>query len=159
MATRTLSRIRIGGDLHDLSDAKRDVTLHRTLADVWHGKRGDALECMNAACVLHNAGAFPHPVLAVSVTKSRAYVVDKPGHAVRYVLDESAGTAIDDHDAEGMAEVGELTLHAPRGKDRKGASHGPVHTDRGTEGSRTPRTLGSVGARRRELVAVGALRD
>jgi hypothetical protein len=158
--TTKVSRIRIAGELLEASDAKRDVTLHRTLADVWHGKRGDALECMNAACVLHNAGAFPHPVLAVSVTKTRAYVVDKPGHCVRYVLDDSAGTAIDAHDAEGMAEVGELTLHAPTGQWRKGQTHGTTHTDNGaTDRPRTPRSLGAVGARRRELVAVGALLD
>jgi len=157
---RSLARVKVHGELHEVSDAKRDVTLHRSLTDVWHGRRGDDDECMNAVCILHNAGAFPHDVLAVSVTKSRAYVVDRPGHCVRYTLDEAAGTAIDAHDATGIAEVGELTLYAPKGQARKGANHGDTPRPEGAKDrTRTPRGIGAVGARRRELVAVGALAE
>ena len=158
--TRTLARVKVLGELHEVSDAKRDVTLQRTLAHVWHGKRGADDVCMNSVCILDSSGAFPHPVLAVSVTKARAYVVDRPGHAVRYTLSDTAGVDIDAHDAEGIAEVGELVLHAPRGKARKGANHGDTPRPEGNKDhTRTPRGIGAVGAARRELVAVGALAD
>lgn len=156
--TRSLARVKVLGELHEVTDAKRDVHLQRTLAHVWRGKRGADNVCMNSVCILDSSGAFPHPVLGVSVTKARAYVIDRPGHAVRYTLDNAAGEDIDAHDALGIAEPGELTLHAPRGADRKGANHGDTPRPEGNKDrTRTPRGLGHVGAARRELVAVGAL--
>lgn len=58
-------------------DAKQSVTIVRTVADALSGKKADPERCMDANCVLRNSktGAFPHPVLAVWVIKSRAYVL------------------------------------------------------------------------------------
>ena len=148
----------IEGETFDVVDAKKDVVIPRTLADLWLGKPGLANQCMNANCVLHHQEAFPHPVIAVSVLRTRVYVVTsapepgKRGTCVRYVLPVDATRRIDAHDTEGVGEPGDLTLLAPVGKQKGGARHAGVN-----RGTRTGERSGRViGGRARVLAAVGA---
>ena len=135
-----LRRVRIGVDeetgfegwLLPYTDARRDVVIRRELIDIWKGNPGKPDGCMNHECILRNANAFPHAVFAASVIKSRVYIVDKvsrkdggsPVHVVRYTLSAKDGNQIDRHDVLHSAIPATLTLKAPRGGDRAGATHG-----------------------------------
>ena len=107
-------RVLIGDERYQVTDARRDVVIERSLLDVWRGRPGVAGECMNARCIIRNAELFPHPVLATSVIKSRVYVIDRPGHVVRYVLGKRDQDLVASHDEESIAAPGTLTLQAPR---------------------------------------------
>jgi len=136
-------RYKIADEMYEVEDGTEKVSITRSLADVWQGRSGAAGECMNAKCVLRNAASFPHPVLAVSVIKTVVLVVDRPGHAVRYMLSERDSRLIHEHDTEQVGEPGALTLRVPTGTRRQGA-----YRDRSQPGKRPSFT----GAHRRHLV-------
>jgi hypothetical protein len=159
-------RIRIGDDLVDYDDAKRDVKIRRELIDIWKGDPGKAGECMNAQCIRRNKRTFPHPVWAVSVLKSRVFIVDKvdrregvPLHAIRYVLSAKDGDEIAQHDILGSAIPATLTLRAPKGRDVKGTEH-PTNNERLRPRNEKPKGLPvSRGEKARLLAAVGVMKD
>ena len=154
-ATVRLARVRIEDALYDVDDAEQTVVCPRTLADVVGAKRGDAQRCMDARCVTRRHDLFPHPVLGVSVTKTKVYVIDRPGHCVRYTLTSEETAQIARHDTKGVGEPGTLVCQAPTGKARKGSSHDTGKTPRpegNYDGSRTSK-LGEAG---RVLARVGS---
>jgi hypothetical protein len=82
-------RIRIGDWLVPYDDAKQEVIIERSLADILQAVPGNALDCMNSRCIRadRNRHVFSHPVFIVSTIKSRVYIVDQldaaglPAHA------------------------------------------------------------------------------
>lgn len=167
-------RIRIGDNhnswLVPYDDAKKPVTIKRTIVDVLTATPGSDTECMNSKCIKaqRNEKAFPHPVYLVSTIKSRVYIVDKlsddgqPAHAIRYQLSDRDSRLIGTHDSDGAGIDGDLTLRVP--KTPKGVSHKqwPVDTDqypRQNAGGGVKRKVTGRGASARYMVAVGALQD
>ena len=120
---KPVHRTRIDGVLYPYDDAKKDVELQREIMDVWKGRPGEAGKCMNAVCIERNKNLFPHPVLAVSVIKSRVYILDSLDHAVRYTLSDRDSRLIEQHDTIAVGQPGTLTLRAPKGHNVKGAVH------------------------------------
>jgi hypothetical protein len=173
-------RIRIGDWLIPYDDAAADVTVMRTMADILRAEPGNAEECMNSQCIKaqRNRHVFPHPVYVVSTTETRVYVVDRlddsgePAHAIRYELYPKDSKAIKAHDLAGAGEPGELRLRKPqdpKGSPKRAASPAPRYRDLpagqrwkdGGDGkvSRPQRPVTMpLGAKRRYVVAVGALR-
>jgi hypothetical protein len=132
---RIKHRVRIDDAFYPYSDAKQDVVLQRNMADVWKGQPGVPKKCMNAVCIVRNAKAFPHPVIAVSVIKSRAYVFDSPNHVYRYLLSKAASMDIATHDMLKIGQPTTLTLKAPRGRNAGGIAHHAVQVNRGRSGN------------------------
>lgn len=154
-------RIKIEGTYFPYDDAKKDVSIKRTLVDVWKGKPGSANECMNAQCVMRNKRKFGHKVLGVSVIKSRVYILDSPDHVIRYTLSERDSRLIAQHDEEALGQPGTLVLRAPRGHNKAGAVHS---TKRGRSGQHNPSSKKqnhpmALGEKARVMAAVGAGRD
>ena len=154
-------RIRIDGELYQYTDAKKDVTVHRSLVDVFTGKKGVASECMNAQCLTaktknaeRNRQAFPHPVIAVSVIATCAYIIDRPGHAVRYKLSKSATKDVHKFDKHGVGAPTEVTFYAPKGADRGGRAHSPYGSHTAGPGTRAKLVHGE---KARLLAVAGAL--
>src|SRR5665213_2391650 len=70
-------------------DATRSSRINGTLAEALVGEPGRTLGCHLSVTAQDHPEAFPHPVLLVSITRSRALVVEKitkgkPSHAVKY---------------------------------------------------------------------------
>jgi len=157
-----LRRITIGGELYEYSDATKDVALQREMIDIWNGKRGKADACMNWHCVIRNSKLFSHPVLAVSVIKTRVFIITRPGtakrigHAVRYTIPRAESSRIGRHDAKGVAELGVLILRAPRGDAKSGADHGGGSSGPKNKTGKRDHPL-AKGEKARLLVAVGAM--
>ena len=174
-------RVRIDGHLYTYDDATEDVTITRELVDIWQGKRGNAEKCMNARCIVRNHDAFPHPVLAAAVIKTRVYIIDQlateddghvtryliaprrrnkinpnttVGHVVRYTLGQHDQRLIHDHDASGIGQTGTLTLRAPNSTNKGGTSH-ESKSRRGQDTGKNRKSLGR-GERARLIAAVGA---
>jgi hypothetical protein len=139
--------------LVEVDDATEDVLLDRTVKDILTARRGVASHCMNANCIVRSAERFPHKVYLASVIKTSALLVDEltedgePAHAVRYVLTEAASREIQRHDAEGVAQPGDLWLRVPRGNKRLGSKHGASPRSEGhATGERTHKaTMGHKG--------------
>lgn len=151
------TRTRIDGVLVAHDDAKTDVTIKRQMVDIWKGRPGEAGKCMNAVCITRNKKLFPHPVLGVSVVKSRVFILDKPDHAIRYVLSAHDAELIEKHDTIAVGEPGTLVLRAPHGPKKSGAIHG------NTPGRGGPHRVGGKydkplarGEQARVMAAVGA---
>jgi hypothetical protein len=106
-------RVKIAGALFPYDDATETVTVERTLMDVFKGRVGDAQACMNAQCIMRNTSAFPHPVLGVSVVKTRVYVIDAEDHVTRYELSHKDSKLIEAHDEDSIGQPGTLTLRPP----------------------------------------------
>lgn len=161
-------RVRIGDWLVPYDDATQEVTIHRSIGDILRATPGDHADCMNTRCIMaqRREHAFPHPVLLVSTTKSRVYVVDRltdtgePAHAIRYELSERDSRLIGEHDKYAIGEPGELRLRVPRlpkGTDKTGGRKTGGNT--GKYQGKRPRPITSVGAAARFKVAVGALHE
>ena len=165
-------RVRIGEDegfagwLVPYTDAKKDVVIRRELIDIWKGNPGKATDCMNAQCINRNANLFPHAVFASSVIKSRVYIVDKvsrkdggtPAHVVRYTLSARDGNRIAQHDVLRTAIPATLTLKAPRGGDKAGATHGARPRPSGKHNPGKGSLPLTRGEKARLLAAVGSAR-
>jgi hypothetical protein len=163
-------RVRIGSLSEDgvswlipYHDARQDVVVERKMVDIWKGNPGVAGDCMNAQCILRNKDVFPHAVFLASVMKSRVFIVDRvtkdgePAHAVRYILGAVDGADIARHDVLKTAVPATLTLKAPRGARRTGASSGGTTKPSGPH-TTTRNSPVSRGEKARLLAAVGALR-
>lgn len=175
-------RIRIGDWLVPYDDAKKPVTLKRTLVDILSGVPGDPQNCMNSQCIRasRNKRVFPHPVLVVCTIKTRVYIVDKideatglPSHAWRYELSQHDGRLIAEHDRHGTGLPGDLTLRVPsdpKGSPKRGKYAGRFADKDGTSakgnegkyahrGKHNPdkdrRPVKDIGAVARYRVAVG----
>ena len=149
-------RVTINGELYDFDDAEKDVVIQRTLLNIWKGVPGYADKCMNAQCIIENKSLFPHPVLAASVRASRVFIIDRPGHAVRYLLNKKDRELIHQHDEVKVGQPGTLHLYAPMGKQRRGQDTGSGRTGRNTGQFRDPPLPRGEEARLR--AAVGALK-
>jgi hypothetical protein len=117
-------RVGIDGSFYPYSDATQDVTIKRELVDLWSGQPGKADACMNHHCIIRNAKAFPHPVIAASVVKSRVYIFDTPNHVIRYVLSDADQRLIGKHDTLKIGDTGLLRLQVPGAKDQGRTARG-----------------------------------
>jgi hypothetical protein len=149
-------RVRIDGILYPYRDGTENVELDRKMIDIMKGKRGIAGECMNARCIQRSPEAFSHPVLAVSVIKSRVYIFESLDSVVRYELSGNAAREIHEHDDEGVGSPGKLTLYAPKGNRRKGQRAQAKNRPEGRRTGTRARGL-SKGEEARLVVAVGAM--
>lgn len=147
-------RVRIDDALVEYDDATRVVgPLPRSLMDIWTAKRGKDDDCMNFQCIVKNHKKFPHKVLAVSVIKSRVYVMDKVDHAIRYMIREKDSRGIAVHDKLGIGQPGDLWIYPPAGTKRAGMTHA---SQRKPHSSARDKTLkkGLVKGQRARIAAV-----
>lgn len=150
-------RVRIDDDFYVYNDATKPVTVKRKAIDIWKGNVGKAGKCMNAHCIIRNRYKFPHPVLGVSVIRSRVFVIDAPGHAVRYFLSKKDSVLIRAHDEKALGMTGNLTLHVPELRKRAGTTHISQHRPHTSKRDGRLRKRLARGERARVLAAVGAL--
>lgn len=154
-------RVRVDGMLFPYDDATKDVTLDRSMMDVWKGQPGKPGECMNAVCIMRSKRKFGHKVLGASVFGSRVYIFDTPDHLIRYILSEKDTRLVNAHDEHALSQPGTLRLLAPRGHDKGGTPHGG-HDTRPNPKTGADRTTGkrkkvlARGERARVIAAVGA---
>lgn len=148
-------RIKIDGELVEYDDAKRAVTIKRSLLDIWKGRAGIAGKCMNARCILRNKAKFPHKVLGVSVTRARVFVIDKIDHAVRYILSPKDRLLIKNHDEFSVGEPGTLTLYPPKSSLAAGVTHSSQHRAHTSRRNNKLRKKLCRGERARVMAAVG----
>jgi len=146
----------IADALVEYDDAVRPIEVPRSLVDVWKGQPGVAGKCMNAQCIMRNKKLFPHKVLAVSVIKSRVFIMDTHDHAVRYVLSRKDSRAIQAHDEEALGQPGTLTLRPPAPSNAAGITYSSQHRPhKSKRGGQLKKTL-SRGEKARVAAAVGA---
>jgi len=149
-------RTKIGTEFYEYTDADIDVVLTRSVDDILHAKRGSVQKCMNANCIARLASQFPYPVIGSAVYRTVAFVFDKPGHAVRYMLKQSETKEIDRHDAKGIAETGVLHLLAPVGRQKTGSGHDRNNSGgHGSDGSRAKQLPPGEAGRLVALVGAG----
>jgi hypothetical protein len=129
--------------------------MHRTIMDIWRGQPGVANHCMNAVCIKRNKKLFPHPVLGVSVVKSRVYVFDAVDHVVRYALSAKDSKLIEMHDKASLGEPGDLTLHVPQKIEKRVGGHDKTGGGGHSSTGKNKKGL-SKGEQGRILAAVGA---
>lgn len=103
-----------------VSDAKRDLVLHITAADIKDGARRDGDYCVAANALCRQEG-----FATARVHKTATYVYLKNGNVLRYETPGSLYMEIMIYDRGGKMEPGDHILRAPRGSNRLGHHHKP----------------------------------
>lgn len=99
-----------------IRDARTDLVLHITPADIKGAKRKD-----NSACAAAHALCRQEHFRRAKVFKTKTYVEHKDGRWTRYCTPGSLYTEIMIHDRGGKMEAGDFVLRAPKGIEKLGA--------------------------------------
>jgi len=106
----------------EVADAKKSLRIEVTSDDVGSAVRKDQTHCAIALACMRGNGVKPMGVIA---TRSRLYVVDKKGLALRYILPENALREIVSFDRGAQFTPGVYTMAPPSESQTLGGYKGP----------------------------------